>query len=227
MAVKADGTLWAWGHNGYGQLGDGTTTNQTSPMQIEGAYTSVAAGSYHTLALLTDGTLWAWGANSQGQLGTGGTGLIYVGSGYQSVAAAGDSSMAIKSDGTLWGWGLNTFGQIGNGNTASQNLPALVGSGYGFVVPGDHHTVALKTDGSLWAWGDNVNGQLGFGYGTVTRELVPTQVGSMTDWVSVGAGNSHTLAVKGDGTLQAWGGNTYGQLGDGTTMSRTVPVQIP
>ncbi|WP_051293121.1 RCC1 domain-containing protein [Citrifermentans bremense] len=205
IAVLSDGTIWAWGGNIYGQLGDGTSISKTVPLQVGSGYAAVAAGYNHTVALKTDGSLWAWGDNNSGQLGNGTTNRSYiplqVGSGFAAVAAGYNHTVALKTDGSLWAWGDNNFGQLGDGTTNRSNIPVQVGSGYAAVAAGYNHTVAQKTDGSLWAWGGNGYGQLG--NGTTNSIYSPWQVGS--GFAVVAAGGNHTVAVKSDDSLWAWG----------------------
>ncbi|MGB9858596.1 MAG: Ig-like domain-containing protein [Moorellaceae bacterium] len=202
LCLSVDGTVWAWGENSCGQLGDGTTSNRAVPVQVKGPNgneyftdaVALAAGSYHSLALRSDGTVWAWGSNSSGQLGDGTTTNrttpVQVkgpnGSGYLTdvvaLAAGWDFSLALRSDGSVWAWGNNSYGQLGDGTTTSHTTPV------------------------------QVKGPNGSGY--------------LTDVVAVAAGYSHSLALRSDGTVWAWGKNTYGRLGDGTTTNRTTPVQV-
>jgi hypothetical protein len=165
VGIRPDGTLWAWGDNGIGQLGDGTTTSRSAPVQVGSGFASVAAGPYHTVAVKTDGTLWAWGYNGNGQLGDGTTtqrvAPVQVGSGFASVAAGYYHTVAVKTDGTLWAWGYNGNGQLGDGTTTQRVVPVQVGSGFDSLAAGGAHSMAVKTDGTLWAWGDNSYGQLG------------------------------------------------------------------
>lgn len=232
IAIKSDGTLWAWGNNVYGQIGDGTTTTRTSPVQIGSGtnWASVATGESSSIAIKTDGTLWTWGRNQWGQLGDGTTTTqtapLQLGSAtdWASATIGNYHTLAIKTNGTLWAWGYNASGQLGNGNTTNQFLPVQVtGTAWVFVSAGGHYTLARKTGGTLWAWGVNNNGQLGDG--TTTNKSSPIQI-TGTDWASVSAGGYHTLAIKTGGTLWAWGWNTKGQVGDGTIIQRNSPVQI-
>ena len=234
VGIKSDGTLWAWGENGYGAIGDGTTTDRYLPVNIDAFTTwrAVASGVYHTAAIKSDGTLWTWGRDNYGQLGDGTTedktAPTQVGTAsdtWISVATGGYHTAGIKSNGTLWAWGYNAFGQIGDGSTTQRSSPVQIlsaGNNWVSVAAGYHHTLAIKSNGTLWAWGYNYYGQLG--NRTSTNANTPTQVGTDTDWVSVAAGDYHTIAVKADGTVRAWGYNTYGQIGDWTTTNRNVPT---
>ena len=234
IALKSDGTLWAWGQNGSGQLGDGTNTDKNAPVQIGTGtnWLSIAAGLYHTIALKSDGTLWAWGYNDWGQLGDGTNtdrwSPVQIGTGtnWLSIAAGEMHTIALKSDGTLWAWGRNGNGQLGNGTNTTKNAPVKIGTGtnWASIAAGHAHTIALKSDGTLWAWGWNIFGQIGDG--TNTDRWSPVQIGTGTNWLSIAGGGYHTIALKSDCTLWAWGWNAYGQLGDGTNTNKNAPVQI-
>ncbi|MEW6486934.1 MAG: Ig-like domain-containing protein, partial [Thermodesulfobacteriota bacterium] len=222
VALKADGTLWAWGYNVYGQLGDGTSVSKSIPAKIgtSSDWQQVAAGSAHTLALKADGSLWAWGRNSNGQLGDGTTTTRYlptrIGEENQWTAiAAGDShSLGLQADGSLWAWGRNTAGELGDGTTQNRSVPTRIGTDtdWAAVRGGGYRTIAFKADGSLWLWGN---------YTTL-----PARVGSETDWAGAAVGQNHQVALKADGSLWAWGTNGNGQLGDGTTATRSLPIRI-
>ena len=157
VALKADGTLWAWGANASDQIDGDATAIRTNPVQIGSDYKAVAAGPNHTLALKTDGTLWAWGANSCGQLGDGTvmdrTSPVRIGSGFTSVVVGHNYTVALKADGTLWAWGANDDGQLGDGTTIDRYSPVHIGTGYNAVAAGFDKMVALKDDGSVWEWG--------------------------------------------------------------------------
>jgi alpha-tubulin suppressor-like RCC1 family protein len=223
LAVTTNGELWGWGLNTNGQLGDGTTTQRTSPTRIGSAtnWASVSAGNGHSLAVTTNGQLWAWGLNTSGQLGRGNTtspqtSPTRIGSAtnWASVSAGTSYSLAVTTNGQLWAWGLNTSGQLGSGNTATLTSTTRIGSAtnWASVSAGNGHSLAVTTNGQLWAWGLNTSGQLGRG-NTTSPQTSPVQIGSATNWASVSAGTSYSLAVTTNGQLWASGLNTSGQLG--------------
>ncbi|SHG14223.1 RCC1 domain-containing protein [Chryseobacterium vrystaatense] len=234
VGLRADGTLWTWGINSNGQLGDGTMTSQSAPKQIgtSNKWVKIAAGYDHTVALKTDGTLWAWGKNDFGQLGDG-TGYkttptqIGTATDWTQIASGDNFAMAIKANGTLWGWGKNNDGQLGDGTNVNRSTPVQIGTAndWKVIVPGSQQTLAIKTNGTLWTWGNNSHGQLGDG--TTTNKNTPVQIGVATNWKSISGGHLHSLAIKTDGTLWGWGANQYGQIGDAPdTSNRLSPVQI-
>jgi len=227
------GSLWGWGQNYNGQLGDGTIDDRSSLVQTTAAGTnwnSISGGHRRgTYGIKTDGTLWVWGSNGFGQLGLGDTSnrstpAQLAGTTWKQ-ASGGVFGMAIKTDGTLWGWGYNDTGQLGN-NTSypnSTSSPTQIGSAntWKIVSCGTYHTAAIKTDNTLWMWGQGNGGRLGLG--DTSNRSTPVQLSGT--WKMASGGGYHTAAIKTDGTLWTWGEAGYGRLGDGTTTQRSSPVQ--
>lgn len=234
LALKSDGTVWAWGRNNQGQLGDGSTTDRHVPVQVSTitGITAIAAGGFHSLALKSDGTVWAWGDNYEGQLGdntyTDRNAPVQVSTitGVASIGAGTWHSLAVKTDGTAWAWGHNLYGALGDGTTTGRKVPTAVSTitDVASMDGGQFYTLAVKTDGTAWAWGQNSNGQLGDN--STTNRSAPVQVSGLTSVASISAGYYLSLAAKTDGTVWAWSYNANGQLCDGTTNESTVPIQI-
>jgi alpha-tubulin suppressor-like RCC1 family protein len=234
--VDASGetVAWAWGWNGFCQLGDGTTQDRDTPIPVQlSGVTAVAGGFAHSLGLTTDRRVWAWGWNSHGQLGDGTTEQRHAPvqvenlSGVTAVAAGGQQSLALKSDGTVSAWGRNDVGQLGDGTTTESHTPVQVHnlSGVTAVAAGQAHNLALKSDGTVWAWGANDVGQLGDGT-TTPFQPSPVQVHNLREVTCIAAGDNHSLARRSDGTVWAWGGNGFGQLGDGIPGDSHTPMQV-
>jgi hypothetical protein len=242
LALRRDGTVWAWGWNGVGQLGNGTTADSHVPVHVAGLsnVTCLAAGAFHNLAVRADGTVWTWGWNHFGQLGGGTTAdalrpRLVPGLTAKSVAGGIAHSLALGRDGTVWGWGWNGLGQVGNGSAYDSHRPvAVAGPGVGkhpvrTIAAGGHHSLAGVNNGVL-GWGWNEFGQLG--NGTTANWVIPVGVtGAGGPVIQVAAGAFHSLALRADGTVVAWGDNTAGELGDGTTtralQARPVALATP
>ena len=243
LAVKADGTVWAWGANESGQLGNGTQTGGRTPVSVSGlsGVVSVAAGWLLSIALKQDGTVWAWG-----EWGGGGSLFPIMASGLSgitAIAAGYRYTIALRSDGTVWTWdglavqvpsvssvacvaaGRACDGFIllsGTGWVASRiSRPLRSESPVGVkqVAGGIDFSFVLLDDGTAWSWGSNDSGQLGDG--TLTENDSPRQVNGLVGVTAIAAGEHHSIALKDDGTVWTWGANKYGQLGDGSWLNRT------
>ena len=242
VVLKSDGTVWTWGDNSFGQLGDGTKIGRSTPAQVQDLtdVIAVAAGRTVTMALKSDGTVWTWGINSSGELGDG----TYVDRAFPgqvteltdivTIAADWSTCIALRNDGTVWTWGDNTkFGMIGDGDgtTANRSLPVqVIGLNNIVAVSAKRaHALALKSDGTIWAWGNNQHGQLGNGTDTGESQIpiptpTPVQVSGFTDpHATISAGYWHSMAMKDDGTVWTWGHNDVGELCDGTEINRSLP----
>ena len=229
VALKTDGTLWAWGGNDYGQLGNGSTTPSDLPICVLDQVTAVSAGDYHVAALRGDQSLWTWGDNLFGQLGDGTRASrstpAKVLDQVTAVSMGGYHAAALRADGTLWLWGSNIDGQLGNGgqgNTTDQTgaqlqtLPlSLSTTGpVTAVSAGTSHTAVILADGSLWTWGRNDTQQLGLDQTAPTVSL-PAQVPAVTQAAAVGTGTYQTVCLLSDDTLFSWGPQAMGLLGGG------------
>lgn len=268
VALRSDGTVWTWGDNQYGELGNNSTTQANTPVEVltgaSGCATHLCnivavSADEQTVALRADGSVFAWGSNNNGQvgnnsitnqlapvqvLGAGGSGTL---GGIVAISRAGQSSMALRSDGTVWAWGEDNHGQLGNNGTADSHVPVeVVGAGGSGALTGVIaisgfwlHSMALRSDGTVWTWGDNLTGQLG--NNSSTDSQVPVQVlgaggsGVLTGVVAIAAGDQHSMAITADGNAWLWGWNAYGQLGInsntgpascGTYVCAPTPVQV-
>jgi uncharacterized protein (TIGR03437 family) len=240
LALKSDGTVWAWGDNYYGELGNGSNANSSVPVQASGlaGVVTVAAGEHHSLALKSDGTVWAWGDNGFGELGNGTNASSNVPvevnglAGAVGIGAGSLHSLALRSDGTVWAWGWNV--ELGNGTNANSSVPVEVSglTGAVAVAGGAGYSLALKNDGTAWTWGVSL---LGIYPNEFTSSNLPVPIGGLSDVVAFAAGQGgqedradsfHSLALRSDGTVWAWGYNLTGELGNGSNLSSNVPVQV-
>jgi alpha-tubulin suppressor-like RCC1 family protein len=233
IALKQDGTVWTWGNNSYGQLGDETNMDREEPVQVKNieSIKAIAAGYRHNLALKEDGTVWTWGNNSYGQLGEGisdsniARQMAKIDN-VKAVAGGRYHSLSLKHDGTVWAWGRNNYGQLGYDIVNESRIPGQVEtlSDVKNIYAGDYHSIAIKNDGSVWAWGHNNNGQLGNAENT--DSTIPVKVFGLSDIILASAGSDHNIAIKADGTVWAWGNNYYGQIGNDSYTDCNSPVQI-
>lgn len=247
-AIKVDGTLWLWGVNNSGALGDNSVVPKSSPVQTVAAGTTwkqLSCGAAFSGAIKTDGSLWMWGNDSYGNLGDNSVvsksspvQTVAAGTNWAQVACGQNHTAAVKVDGSLWLWGQNQYGQLGDNTIAPKSSPVqtvAAGTNWKQAACGNCVTAVIKTDGTLWTWGFNGDGTAGFsgqlGDGTTTWRSSPVQtVAGGTNWKQVAANGiaglaSAIAAVKTDGTLWLWGPNQYGELGDGTTTPKSSPVQ--
>jgi alpha-tubulin suppressor-like RCC1 family protein len=239
-AIKTDGSLWVWGRNTSGQLGDFSNTNRSTPVTTFAGGTNwkqVTCGGGHTAAIKTDGSLWVWGSGGYGRLGTNNTGNTNTpvttfagGNNWKQVSMSNRCrhSAAIKTDGTLWIWGNgNNLGINLSGDANSRNTPVTTfvgGNNWKQVSVGYEFTAAVKTDGSLWTWGRGTEGQLGDN-NAITRSTPVTTFAGGNTWKQVSTGANHTAAIKTDGSLWTWGFGNNGRLGtNDTPPNRSTPV---
>lgn len=234
LALKADGTVWAWGANYKGQLGLGDIISRSIPVQLSSfsGITKIACSSESSLALKNDSTVWAWGRNDYYQLGDG-TNIdryspvkVVDLTGVIDIASGELYSLALKSDGSVWAWGRNNLGNLGNGTYTDSSFPVqVIGlSGVKNLVAGASSMV-LKNDSTVWAWGHNSWGTIG--NNSIVNSDIPIQTFFLSSITQIAAKGGHCFAVKSDGTLWAWGLNNYYQLGDTAfNSSEYQPKQI-
>ena len=244
--TKTDGTLWSWGYNYRGMLGQNSpgNTHLSSPTQIPGTTWSTAAMSRTSImAVKTDGTLWVWGNNTAGALGLNqATSVNYSspvqvpGTTWDRVTNNNTTSYAFKTDGTLWGWGAGNYGNFGINSRTSYSSPVQIPGNWAHLAGGSSESkmLATKTDGTLWAWGNGYYGGLGnnTSYPSGFTFSSPVQVGTSTDWdissdYKISNSDSSSAAIKTDGTLWSWGYNNHGILGQNNQTSYSSPVQVP
>ncbi|MDW3650119.1 MAG: HYR domain-containing protein [Bacteroidia bacterium] len=232
LALKNDGTIWAWGRNHIGQLGIGSSVDQASPVQVgtDNDWIFVESGKYHCIALKSNGSLWGWGTGLGLGIGTSSpqNSPLQIGtdSDWIEFSAGSSYSLGLKSNGTLWAWGTNSFGELGIGSNSQQLSPVQVGTDtdWAFISASNIQSFALKSDGSLWSWGHNHRGQLGIG--STVQQTSPVQIGTDTDWAVVSGGWWHGMAIKNNGTLWGWGQSVNGQLGISPGADQLVPIQV-
>lgn len=258
FAICSDSSVMGWGDNWNGQLGGGSSSANTIPVQvnISSSVTAVSAKGERSLALKGNGTVWAWGGtptqitaltniiavaaggNQSLALKNDGTVWTWSNSGSQptqvaslagiiAIAAGGNHYLALRNDGRVLAWGNNSYGQLGNGNTNNATAPVLISSltGITSISGGEYHSLALKSNGTVWAWGYNGSGVLGNGNSGVNSS-VPVQVSSLSGITAISAGKSHSLALRSNGTVWAWGDGNYGKLGNSSYSMESTPIQV-
>ena len=241
LAIRGNGTMWAWGSSASGQLGDNTVAAKSSPVSVVGGFTDwiqVSAGGSHSLGLRANGIAYAWGVATNGRLGdnqaaTNRSSPVSVVGGildWIQVSAGQSHSLGLRENGTLYAWGSNVNGRLGDnvGATTARSSPVLVAGSFVDWVQasaGQLHSLAVRANGTLYGWGYNVSGRIGDGT-TVSKSSPTLVVGGFTDWTQASAGNIHSLGLRANGTLYAWGAATGGVLGDNTTVFKNSPVSV-
>ena len=242
-SLKTDGTLWAWGNNEHGQLGQngnppGDNLGISSPLQIPGStWGNLQAGGNIVVCVKTDGTLWTWGENEDGALGhnnktdysspkqlPGTTWSLDK----RQISASNQYVAMIKTDGTMWSWGHTHYGTLGDNTNVQKSSPVQIGTATDWAEVNSTylHTLALKTNGELWMWGNNNQGQNGLNQPDVWHSF-PIQIGTDTNWAAVSTGHRGSTARKTDGTLWTCGWNEKGELGHNDVNDRSSPTQVP
>lgn len=229
--IKTDNTLWTWGYNSKGQLGDGTFENRATPAKVMDDVAAISAGGETLLVIKTDGSLWGCGVirfvNTERT-----PNFVKIMDNVAACSTGFTHMAAVKKDGTLWTWGDDSYGQLGTGEQTYQVNPVKVMDSVKSATCGNGYTFAIKSDDSLWAFGINDSKQLGNDGNSNTRHIdegTPSQsipVKIMDNVSCVGAAFDHAVVVKTDGTLWTWGANSYGKIGDGTHNDRGLPVKI-
>jgi len=247
VALKSDGTIWSWGYNSNGELGDGTTTNRLTKVQEithSHDWAKIDAGGWTTYAIKEDGSLWAWGHNDLAQIGDGSD--IFLNSkvstptkvsndSWKDVSSRDTHVLALKSDNSLWSWGSNVDGCVGNGNTDMQNTPYKLDGKWNVISAGENFSIAIRDNGTIYSWGGNTLGELGLG--DKNNRLTPTAVVAQgdlfSDWdtskfINISAGDSHVLAMQENGTVWGWGNNGFGQLTNNSSGAdeELTPIKI-
>ncbi|PZQ49098.1 MAG: hypothetical protein DI551_00145 [Micavibrio aeruginosavorus] len=232
--VKANGTLWCWGSEAQGQLGNGSTAaTQAAPVQIGTAtdWTDITAGYQFTCGIRSDGRAYCWGSDTSGKLGNGSSGSVSAPATvndfgpWVNINAFENHACGIKADGSAWCWGAGAQGQLGNNTTTDAQSPSLVSlpGPWIDIRPGRYHTCGLRAEGDVYCWGQTADGKLG-NSGTPSPLTSPLKVGSAGKAVAVAAGNSHSCAMKADNSVLCWGDDTYGQLGNGSVLTADQPA---
>ncbi len=229
-ALKNNGETWCWGDNSKGQLGDGTTSSYSFPVQVTAVadqnITAIATGDYHTCALSSENKVFCWGDNSSGQLGDNSL------SGVIAISSGGKHSCAILDNGSVKCWGENGSGQLGNNSTTNSSTPVAVSGLDGSsdsstavgISCGNNYTCAVLKDGKVNCWGENGSGQLG--NNSTDNSTTPVEVSEISNATLVATGYQHSCAALSSGGLRCWGDNNWGSLGDGTTTDRHTPVEV-
>jgi alpha-tubulin suppressor-like RCC1 family protein len=239
-ALLSTGAVKCWGSNSYGQLGDGSTTQRTTPVDVSGlssGVTAISAGYLHSCALLNTGAVKCWGYNAYGQLGDGSTtrrttpvDVSGLSSGVTAITTSYHHTCALLNTGAVKCWGYNGSGQLGDGTSGTDRLTPVdvsgLSSGVTAISAGYYSTCALLSTGAVKCWGTNTYGQLGDGT-SGTNRLTPVDVSGLSSGVTaISGGYYYTCALLNTGAVKCWGYNGFGQLGDGSTTQSLTPVGV-
>lgn len=243
VGIQCNGTAWAWGPGGSGQLGNGANANTSSPVSVIGGFSDwcqSASGNNHNVGVRRNGTAWSWGSNYFGKLGDGTTldknSPVSVVGGFADwcqLAAGERHTLGTRTNGSAWSWGRNTSslggtGQLGDNSTTNKSSPVSVVGGFADwcqLGAGRYHSVGVRSNGSAWAWGDNTAGRLG--NNSINAQSSPVSVvGGFTNWCQIDAGTTHSIAIRSAGSVWTWGCNGAGQLGNNSTVNRSSPVSV-
>ncbi len=237
-SIRNDGTLWCWGRDLNGRLGNGTTaTDQPSPARVYSTepWKQVSSGDNHICGIKNNGSAWCWGSDGNGQLGNGAgaanlevPGSITGTDTWVKISGGFFHTCAIKIDGTAWCWGSDASGQLGNGAPGNAISPSAVtgSSPWVDIEAGVASSCGIKNDGTAWCWGEDANGELGNG-ATTGQQISPSQVSGTGTWIKVTVGETHACGLKSDGTAWCWGTDTDGELGnDSVTGNQISPSQV-
>ena len=239
LGIRSNGTAWAWGNNAFGQLGDNTIINKSSPVSVVGGFTDwtqLSASRNHSLGLRANGTVWAWGNNNNGQLGdvtlVAKSSPISVVGGFTDwtqISSNTHRSFGLRSNGTIWSWGSNFSGALGDGTAINKSSPVSVVGGFTDWVrvdAGRECVFGIRTNGTAWGWGANDSSKLGNG-GTLSTSSPTSVLGGFTDWVQVSGGRFHSHGLRANGTLWSWGNGSFGALGNGQASGSALsPVSV-
>lgn len=238
IAIKADGTAWAWGSNSFGQLGDNSTVEKSSPVSVVSGFNDWVQVSAHgatSLGVRANGTAWGWGGGAFGKLGNNDTTarsspVLVIGgfTDWVQVSVGQSHVLGLRGDGTAWAWGAGGGGTLGNNDTVNKSSPVSVAGGFtdwSQVSAGSNHNIGVRDNGTAWAWGLGSQGRLG-NNSTLNQSSPVSVVGGFTNWTQVSAGVYHSIGVRAGGSAWSWGNANNGRLGNNSTIVRSSPVSV-
>jgi alpha-tubulin suppressor-like RCC1 family protein len=238
IGLDKNGTVWGWGYNNRGQLGDNSVTSRLTPVSILGnskTFCKIASGYGHTIGLDKNGRVWGWGYNGRGQLGDNTitqrntpVSILGVNKTFCSISGGYINTIGLDKNGNVWGWGYNNKGQLGDNSVTQRKTPvSILGINKTFcsITSGRFHSIVLDKNGRVWGWGYNYYGQLGDN-STIQRNTPVSILGVNKTFCSISAGYYHSIGIDDNGKVWGWGYNINGQLGNNSTTNRATPVSI-